>query len=215
MIIAGVEEAGRGPVVGPMVMAICSIDKSKEAKLKQLGVKDSKQLSKKKREYLVQKIKTLCDVDLIILTPQDIDDALNSSSMNLNLLEAVTTTRLIDRAKPDKVILDLPSNNAQKYVNSVKTNLKHDLEIIAEHKADVNYPIVSAASIVAKTVRDKEIEKLEVEIGKKIGSGYPSDPYTIKFLNENWNKHPEVFRQTWKTYKKVKRKHGQGSLSNF
>ena len=215
MRIAGIEEAGRGPVVGPMVMAICAIEKSKENQLKKIGVKDSKQLSKKKREYLVQKIKQLCQVDLIILSPKEIDAALNSATMNLNLLEATTTTRLIDRIKPDKVILDLPSNNAQKYVASVKSNLKHDLDIKAEHKADENYPIVSAASIVAKTVRDKEIERLEVEIGKEIGSGYPSDARTIKFLNKYWDKHPEVFRQTWKTYKKVKRKKGQGTLSNY
>lgn len=215
MIIAGVEEAGRGPVVGPMVMAICAIEKNKEKELKEIGVKDSKQLSKKKREFLVQKIKQLCTVDLIILDPSEIDDALNSSTMNLNLLEAVTTTRLIDRLKPDQVMLDLPSNNAQKYIASVKSNLKHKVGIKAEHKADVNYPIVSAASIVAKTVRDREVERLELEIGKEIGSGYPSDPKTIKFLKKYWNVHPEVFRQSWKTYKKVKQAKGQGTLSKY
>ncbi len=204
MIIAGVEEAGRGPVVGPMVMAICSIDEKEIPKLESLGITDSKALSPRKREFLLEEIKKLCKTDIIILTPKVIDDALNSDSMNLNLLEAKTTAELIRRVKADKYILDLPSNNAKNYTDIVKKYLGiKKIDIVAEHKADENYSIVGAASIVAKVIRDREIEKIKEIVGIDFGSGYPSDHRTRVFLEKNWKKYREYFRTSWKTYKKA------------
>jgi len=214
MLIAGVEEAGRGPVIGPLVMAIVVCDEKTENLLKDLGVTDSKMLSPKKRELLYTKIKELCEVKVLILSPQKIDDALNDPNMNLNWLEAKTSSSLINSVKADKVILDCPSNNFTSYTNYVKKNLKYSPILIAEHKADEKYTVVGAASIIAKVIRDREVEKLRKEANFDFGSGYPSDPKTISFLKDNWNKF-DFFRKTWSTYKKYEDNSKTKNLSDF
>lgn len=216
MIKAGVEEAGRGPVIGPMVMAICAVDEDKVPQLKEIGVKDSKLLSPLQRERLFDEIKEICEYKIIILQPSDIDDTLNNPDMNLNKLEAHTSAKLINLVKIDKVILDCPSNNIPAYTYLVKSMVKDKfVEVIAEHKADLNHVIVGAASILAKVTRDAEIEKIKKEIGQNFGSGYPSDPTTISFLKTNWKKHDKIFRKTWATYKKVAASSEQKGLTDF
>jgi len=215
MIIAGVDEAGRGPVIGPMVMAICAIPEEEEYKLKQMGVKDSKLLSPKQRNSMFEEIKKLCVHGIIILKAKDIDSALNNPSTNLNLLEAETSTKLTNAIKCDKVILDCPSTNISAYTNFVKAKIrKKDVKVIAEHKADLNHVIVGAASILAKVTRDREIEKIKKEIRVDFGSGYPSDPRTVAFLKDNWNKY-DIFRKTWSTYKKLAEAKAQKGLGEF
>ena len=212
MIIAGVEEAGRGPVIGPMVMAICAIDEKKIPELQRLGVKDSKLISLKNREYLFEKIKEICEHDIIIMEPKEIDDNLNNPEMNLNKLEGVVSAKLINKIKTDKVILDCPSNNISAYTEYVKSFVKTNTKIISEHKADLNHTIVGAASILAKVTRDRIIEELKKEANHDFGSGYPSDPKTIHFLKENWHKY-DFFRKTWSTYKKVAEASKQRTLT--
>jgi len=215
MIIAGIEEAGRGPVIGPMVMAICSIEDSKEHLLRKIGVKDSKLLSPLQRKRIFEEIKKLCKYKIIILLPKEIDLAVENPAINLNGLEARTSAKLINKLEPRKVILDCPSNNPLNYKNYVKSMVKDkDIKIIAEHKADVNYPIVGAASILAKVTRDAEIEKLKKEHKVDFGSGYPSDPRTQKFIKENWNKY-DFFRKTWSTYKRIAQEKAQKGLGDF
>ena len=161
-IISGVEEAGRGPVIGPMVMAICTIKEEDESKLTMLGVKDSKMLSPKERERLYKEIIKVVEAYKIKIIPaKQIDAALNDRTLNLNLLEANISAELINALKPDKTILDCPSTNIPAYRNYVKDKVTSKTEIIAEHKADVNHPIVSAASILAKVTRDKKIQELK------------------------------------------------------
>lgn len=214
MIIAGVEEAGRGPVIGPMVMAICAISEDKLPELQALGVKDSKLITPKNREFLFHKIKEICDHEIIIMRAKDVDDALNDPNMNLNKLEGEVSAQLINKVPSQKVILDCPSNNILSYRNYVKSMVKSDVEIIAEHKADLNHTIVGAASILAKVTRDKIIDEIKREVGEDFGSGYPSDPKTIEFLKRNWNKY-DIFRKTWSTYKKVALGGGQRKLDGF
>jgi len=214
MIIAGIEEAGRGPVIGPMVMAICALEEKKISELISIGVKDSKLITPKNREILFEKIKKICEHEIIILTPEDIDSALNNPEMNLNKLEGITSAKLINKIKTNKAILDCPSNNIKAYKEYVQSFIKKDTEIIAEHKADLNHAIVGAASILAKVTRDKIIEELKKEVNHDFGSGYPSDPKTITFLKKNWNKH-KIFRTTWATYKKVAESKGQRKLEGF
>ena len=227
-ILGGVEEAGRGPVIGPMVMAGVVVEKGVQEKLKEIGVKDSKLLSPKQREQLFPKIKDLVkDYKIIILDADDVDAALNDSSMNLNKLEAKTSAKLIEILKPDTVILDCPSTNPPAYVEQVESFFEKDnsSKIIAEHKADLNYPVVSAASILAKVTRDKLVKELEQQakdilgVDVKLGSGYPSDPNTKKFLELYWDKLDSVkggfFRKTWKTYTNIANKKGQKNLADF
>lgn len=212
MIVAGVEEAGRGPVIGPMVMCICATEEKNLDKLLEIGVKDSKLLSPLQRERLFEQIKNICEYKIIILTPEEIDDSLNDPEMNLNKLEGKTSAELINSIKTNQVTLDCPSNNINAYTAYVKGLVKTDTKIIAEHKADLNHVIVGAASILAKVTRDAEIEKIKKKHNVEFGSGYPSDPRTIDFLKKNWNKY-NFFRKTWATYKKVAQNQTQTKLS--
>lgn len=213
MKICGIDEAGRGPVIGPMVIAGAVVED--DAFLRELGVKDSKLLSADIREEMFDKIVgSVHSHKYIVLSAAEIDDALRSPTLNLNLLEAKTSAEILGFLKPEKVILDCPSHDRKGYELSVKKGLGFNIEIVAEHKADVNYPVVSAASIIAKVIRDRKIEKLKDKYGE-IGSGYPSDPLTQKFLAENWHRCPGLFRETWETWKEFKRKKEQRGLGEF
>jgi len=214
-LICGIDEAGRGPVIGPMVMAGIVIEKADIPKLKAIGVKDSKLLTKEKREELFIKIKSIVKAHkIIIISPKEIDEALESENLNLNWLEAHKSAEIINKLKPDKAILDCPSNNIKAYRDYVKNLLKHKAELVVEHKADVNYLESGAASILAKVTRDREIEKIQKKYGN-CGPGYPSNEITQKFLKENWEKYPEIFRKTWSSYRKHKKGKHQKTLGNF
>lgn len=221
MIVVGIEEAGRGPVIGPLVMVITSIDKDKEEELVSMGVKDSKLLTPSQRYDLFDKIKLkLKGYKIVIISPKEIDKTLETEGTNLNFLEADTSVKLIkdmsNNLKIDRVILDCPSTNTSAYRDYVKHKLKDPkIEIIAEHKADVLYPIVSAASILAKVTRDNEVKKIRGQIGIDFGSGYPSDPKTVKFLEENYDKYDDIFRKTWVSYKRHVNKKNQNTLDSY
>ena len=107
------------------------------------------------------------------------------------------------------------SNNINAYVDYLKTFLKYEPKIKAEHKADYKYTEVSAASIIAKVTRDREIENIKKKYNIEFGSGYPSDSVTQKFLKENYHKYPEIFRKTWITYKNISEKKKQKSLFDY
>ncbi|MBN2459867.1 ribonuclease HII [Candidatus Woesearchaeota archaeon] len=214
MIIAGVEEAGRGPVIGPMVMAIACIDSEDEFKLKTLGVKDSKLLTPEQRERLYDAIKDLCKFELIKISPEEIDAAVNSEETNLNWLEADNAAIMINKLRPEKVILDCPSTNLKAYEDYIKKKLDYKPKLVVEHKADVNHTIVGAASILAKVSRDNEIKKLKAKYGVDFGSGYPSDPITLDFTLKNFDRYP-FFRKSWDTWQKAKRHGPQKKLGEF
>lgn len=216
MIVCGIDEAGRGPVIGPIVICGVTIKEGDEDKLSKLGVKDSKLLTPQKREELFPKIIAIVkDYKIEIVGPDKIDAVLNDPHLNLNWLEALVSAKIINQLKPDKVILDCPSTNTKAYSDYVRKELDNDCIIVAEHKADVNYPVVSAASVLAKVTRDKEIEKIKKIIGVNFGSGYPADPSTQEFLKKNYNKYPDIFRKTWSSYKNVVSGKRQKNLSDF
>jgi ribonuclease HII len=216
-LVCGIEEAGRGPVIGPMVICGVVIDEKDEQRLLSIGTKDSKLLTPKTREILFEQIKKMVlDYKLIIVPPQDVDAALSSDKLNLNRLEAQKMAELINDLKPERVILDCPSNNPKAYTVYLRKHLKKkDIEIAAEHKADVKYTVVAAASILAKVTRDREIKALKEKLGVDFGSGYPSDEVTQKFLKENWDKYPSIFRKSWISYKKVIEASKQKGLDEF
>jgi ribonuclease HII len=215
--IVGIDEAGRGPVIGPMVMCGILIDIKDEIKLKSIGAKDSKLLTPRTREMLYDQIlRMVKKYEVVIIPASEIDDALLSPTLNLNWLEAIKTAEILDKLKPDEAILDCPSNNIKAYMAYVKKHMKHTaVNLKAEYKADLHYPVVSAASIIAKVTRDREIEKIKQKIGIDFGSGYTSDERTQKFLKENWNKYPEIFRKTWSTYKNIAQPKSQSKLGEF
>jgi len=217
VLVLGIDEAGRGPVIGPMVIAGVSIDEKDIDKLKRLGVKDSKLLSPKQREDMFDKIINIVKKYKSIITqPEEIDSALRSESLNLNWLEAIKSAEIINFLKPEKAIIDCPSNNITAYKDFLKKHLKDKkTELVLEHKADFKYPIVSAASIIAKVTRDNEIKKIQKKIREPIGSGYPSDPVTINFLKKNYNNYQGIFRKEWASWKKLNKKKKQKSLKDF
>ena len=114
--ILGIDEAGRGPVIGPLVIAGVKIKEKDEKKLKELGVKDSKLLTPAQREFLFDKIMgIISSYKIVILTPKQVDDAVASELTNLNWLEADNQVIIIEELKADKVFIDCPSTNIKKY----------------------------------------------------------------------------------------------------
>jgi len=215
MKLCGIDEAGRGPIIGPLVMAGCMIEEKDLPKLKELGVKDSKLLTKSKREELFEKIINLSVHYILIIEPEEIDAALNHPELNLNWLEALKIAEIINNLKPDKAIIDAPSTNIEAFKRYLLNNVENkEINLNLEHKADEKYEVVSAASILAKVTRDREIEKLHKKYGD-LGSGYPSDPRTQEFLKKNWDKYDKIFRKTWETYKRLEKSKKQKSLSDY
>jgi len=211
---AGIDEAGRGPVLGPMVMAGVICTSEQVTKLKALGVTDSKLLSEIKREELFEQVKEIVtDYHVVSLSPKDID-AKETRNISLNDLEAEANITILKKINAKKAVVDCPSTNPPAYKAQLQKELV-GVELICEHKADLNYTEAAAASILAKVTRDREIEALKKEIGIDFGSGYPSDPKTKTFVTEHWNKYPELFRKTWKTYQNAVSKSSQKGLSDF
>lgn len=214
--ILGIDEAGRGPVIGPLVIAGVAIEEGDEKKLTALHVKDSKLLTPKQRKDLYSKIlKIAKSHEILIVQPAEIDFAVKGEDgLNLNWLEARKSAEIINKLAPGKAIIDCPSPNIAEYTSYIKNLLNTDTELVLEHKADEKYIVVSAASIIAKVTRDEEIAKLKKAYGD-IGSGYPADPKTKEFLEENWDKTPEIFRKSWKCYADLAKGKGQKRLGEY
>lgn len=210
MKILGIDEAGRGPVIGPMVFSGVITEDENHELLDEM--KDSKLLTTKKRKELFEIIQKNFTYKIEITPPEIIDDALNSKELNLNWLEAHIQAKIINALKPDKAIIDCPSTNCKAFEDYLRKLLtKPDIELVVEHKADFNYKVVSAASILAKETRENEIDKLKKDYGD-FGAGYPADPKTKEYIKKNWKKHPEIFRKTWSTYKKYSENENQKTL---
>ena len=199
-----------------MVLAGCLIDEKVEKEFKRLGVRDSKQLTQKRREFLEKIIKEKAETfEIILAFPKEIDEGIN-----LNTLELLKTAEIINKINKGfgkiKVIIDCPSPTISKWQDLLKTKIDDlsTLEISCEHKADANHIAVSAASILAKSVREREMDKIKETYGSEIGSGYTSDPATIKFIEKYAHKHEKdgIFRQTWTTWKKAFEKLEQKKL---
>lgn len=224
-LIIGLDEAGRGPVLGPMVIALVKISGQDLKSIENLSVKDSKKHSKNRREELFKIITNNYDVRYEILEAKTIDKL--RDTINLNKIEIMAFTKLINSVLKEEypnykdsnkiqkintkieIYIDACSSNEKAFANQIKSKLivndENNIKIIAEHKADENYKIVSAASIIAKVIRDREIEKYKNIYGE-IGSGYTSDKITINYLKNyvaERGELPEIARMSWKTSKKL------------
>ena len=211
MLVAGVDEAGRGPVIGPLVIAGVMFEEADLPRLVELGVKDSKLLTPQKRETLASQIKEMALIhNTVWLSPAEIDRVVESKRKlhKLNRLEAQAMAKVIEILKPDAVYVDASDVFADRFAEHIQENLTFSPEIVSEHKADLKYPVVGAASIIAKVERDKAISQLQQKYGN-IGCGYPSDKKTIKFL-EDWvrkfGSYPDFVRKSWKTAKRIRSK---------
>src|SRR3989344_4805164 len=177
--------------------------------------RDSKKLTKKKREELFKEYIKTTTYKVIITEPKEIDEALASDHLNLNWLEAHKSAEIINALKPDEAYIDCPSPNAEHYKHYLENLLKNpDIELHVGHKMEDKSKVVAAASIIAKVTRDKIIEEIQKKYGNT-GPGYTSNPVTQKFLKENWDKHPEIFRKSCISWKNHKEKKEQKSLKEF
>ena len=201
-MICGVDEAGRGPVIGPMVVAGVMLES--ESQLKGLNVRDSKKCTPKRREKLARELHKIAKTEVMIIPASDIDTM--REGLTMNQIETKLFASVIEKLRPNIAYVDSADVNEGRFSQDIKNELNFEVEIISKHGADEIFPIVSAASIIAKTNRDAEIRNIAKEIGENIGSGYPSDAVTIQFL-ERWihehGKPPPHTRLSWKTAQRI------------
>jgi len=206
----GLDEAGRGPVLGPMVIVGVVVPEKMEKVIGRMGVKDSKRLTAKRRTELSRKLKKMFDYKIVEISAKEIDD-LRASGTNLNQIEKLAMIEIIKELKADRIIIDSLDIKEGRLQDEIQELVGDSSEVIAEHKADDNYLVVGAASIIAKARRDEIIENINKKYlrtsGKKegIGSGYPSDPKTKEFLKQySYNEMPEFVRRSWGTVQRIK-----------
>lgn len=209
MLVAGVDDAGRGSLIGPLVIAGVVMKEEDLPKLVQMGAKDSKLLSPARRGTLALEIKRMVQqYSVIKLSPQEIDKVVETGKKlhRLNRLEAQTMAKIIETLKPDVAYVDASDVLEERFKQHILECLPFKVTVISEHKADRTYPVVSAASIIAKVERDAAIEELKQKYGD-LGCGYPTDPKTIDFIRRYLQKHgeyPDFVRKSWKPAKKAK-----------
>jgi len=217
--VLGIDEAGRGPVLGSMFIGGFLIDEDETSKLEDIGAKDSKKLSDRKRENIRGKLDSIGDIYLEKFTASSIDRMMDV--MSINDIELKGFADVIDRAEPDKVIMDLPEPDAEKFIGKIKDLMDtehHQVEFVAEHGADDEYPVVSAASIVAKSARESHVEDLHSKYGYDFASGYPHDKPTIEFIEkyiEQEGELPSETRKSWSTAQRLMKQSSQNTLGDF
>jgi len=204
-LVLGIDEAGRGPIIGPMYVCGVVVDEKTLDKLKLIGVTDSKQLDKNQREKLFRAIMGLAKHVLAVEIPPQLID-----SVNLNVLERDTIAIIVARAasiwgeKLAAVYVDVVGTSSKLVSVIRKTGFKG--VIVAEPKADSKYVVVGAASIVAKVFRDRTIEELRRLYGVE-GSGYPTDQRTLNWIKKAYAASPfnppSFIRRTWGILRRI------------
>ena len=202
MQICGIDDAGRGSMLGPLVIAGISLDKKNLRKISSLGVKDSKKLSPKLRESLYKQIiKIVDDYYVAKISPKSIDASVKKHC--LNGLEAKYMAKVVSKLNPDTSYVDSCDVNPQRFGKEI-SRLSGNHKIKSYHHADSRFVVVSAASILAKVTRDRAIAKLRKDYD--LGSGYPSDSLTVKFVTKYYKKNhemPNFVRKSWKPIQKI------------
>jgi ribonuclease HII len=212
MLICGVDDAGRGAVIGLLVIAGVLVDEEGLGKIVGKGVKDSKLISPRRRRRLAAEILKIAKSHHIVrLSPAEIDKVVETGGKlhRLNRLEARAMAEVIRNLKPDVAYVDASDVLPERFKQHIAEEVPFNVQIVSEHKADKTYPVVSAASIIAKVERDKEIADLSRKYGD-LGSGYITDLKTVSFLEEwitAYGTYPEFVRKSWKPAKRIKASH--------
>ena len=212
-MICGVDEAGKGAVLGPMVVAAVAC--REDAECRAVGARDSKELSPLQRARLFPEITARFRYTVISYPPDEID-ALRKR-MTLNDLLASAHAEVISRLGPDIAYVDACDVDARRYGRRVRSLLRSSCRVVSEHSADGKYAVVGAASIVAKVTRDGAIAALAAEHGE-IGSGYPSDPETVAHLKAYLHTHhhpPPYARRSWATITDLQAAREQRKLGEY
>ncbi|MDW0261916.1 MAG: ribonuclease HII [Nitrososphaeraceae archaeon] len=198
--ICGVDEAGRGSLIGPIIVAGISVSKKSLSEMVEIGIKDSKLLTPNKRQILFGDVIGLAEsICICRIGIEDID--FHVSKNHLNLLEAEAMAITIGNMDSYKIYVDSCDVNPSRYKRTINSFLKrNNTKLISMHHADRLNVVVSGASIIAKVIRDSEISKIRLKYGD-LGSGYPSDKKTIKFVQEWFEQNREIppfARKSWK-----------------
>ena len=212
MIIAGIDEAGRGAVIGPMVLACISIDSKDSKKLEAIGVKDSKELSAKRREELFKQIESFAKDIIVVKVSACKISSFKAKGINLDKLEAMKIAEMVTMINADKIYIDSIEQNSEKFEKMIREFLpeeKKKAELVVKNYLDENIPVVSAASIIAKVERDKEIEEIKKQVNFDFGVGYSHDDRTRDFIEkilQTEDQPPSYLRIHWETVQDIARK---------
>lgn len=211
--ITGIDEAGRGPMIGPLVVCGVLIQSESIVELQRIGVRDSKTLTPKRRVELAEQIRSIAErISLKRVSAIEIDD-LRAKGITMNEIEVRAFASVLRSLRPSRAFMDAADINAQRFGDLVGERsglLRFGCSIVSEHFADSTYPVVSAASIVAKVDRDGCIVELQREFGD-FGSGYPSDPRTVQFVRSliaDRRPLPMMIRKSWKSVQRIQQEAG-------
>jgi ribonuclease HII len=202
--VVGVDEAGRGSWLGPLVVGAFAVAQDQIEAVRVVGARDSKELSPRSREVVYERLERLGSCRSIDLPPSEVDR--HVARKKLNELEASAFARLVREIGPVIAYLDACDVDARRFGRRVARLAGTGVRIVSRHHADRDFPLVGAASIVAKVRRDRAIARLEEFLGEPIGSGYPSDARTVAFVRRRVSAdgpRPEWLRASWRTTKRV------------
>jgi ribonuclease HII len=194
--------------MGPLVVAAIRV--TDEKALERVGARDSKVLTRKRREELFEKLEDIGQVATRMLSAEDIDEQRKTRTMNEIEMDLFGQVVKELYKKGDRVFVDAADVREEFFGQTIAGSVGEDVDMTSKHKGDAIYPVVSAASIVAKVIRDRLVKEIEAwlrqTLDEPLGSGYPSDPITIEFM-ENWIKQegnlPPHTRRSWETAKRL------------
>ncbi|HTT73060.1 MAG TPA: ribonuclease HII [Thermoplasmata archaeon] len=212
----GLDEAGRGSVLGPLVIGGFCLPEDGIAGLAAAGVRDSKALTPRARAVVYRRLAGLGSLHSVALRPATIDRWVRHHG--LNELELATFARLVRAVRPAVAVVDACDPNAGRFERRLSALVGGEVEIVARHRADATEPVVGAASIVAKVRRDRAVAALRRRLGEGVGSGYPSDPTTCAFVEaavRAGRPLPRWLRASWAPVQRVKRARSAPTLDSF
>jgi ribonuclease HII len=202
-----------------MVVCGVAIEAEDEPKLIEWGVRDSKLISPRRRQELASQIRTLAKHVVVMRVPAAKIDEYRLRGVKLNQIEAMRMAEIIDMIGPDEVYVDAPGINPPRFEQMLRGYVKKkDVKMVVENYADQKYPVVAAASIVGKVVRDEAIRQIEAKVGRPVGVGYSHDPLTIEFVQELIRKRkrlPPYVRRTWITTRELREKLARRTIREF
>ncbi|MFH1364759.1 MAG: ribonuclease HII [Candidatus Aenigmatarchaeota archaeon] len=216
-LIAGIDEAGRGAVIGPLIIAGVSMDPDKENLLRKAGVRDSKLVTQNRRVKLAKLIEKHAKDVIVINVDACRIDTYRQQGINLNQIEAMKFVDALDYLEAKKAYVDSPDVKPDRLKQLLDKLTRGNTDLVVEHKADHKYTVCAAASIIAKVAREEEIDKLKKKYGD-FGPGYSSNDKTIAWMRD-WlsrnKEYPDIVRRTWITSDTIKAEKDQKKLSSW
>jgi len=202
-----------------MVIAGVVIDSKYEKKLRAIGVKDSKELTPKRRTELAPKIEELCKTVIVLRVPACKIDSYRAKKINLDIIEAMKMAEIVNVCGAERIFIDSLESNPEKFKKRIQEYVtENGADLIVENYSDETYPVVSAASVIAKVERDKVIEEIKRKVNFDFGVGYSHDKRTINFVKkliEEKKQLPPYVRQSWVTTQVLQEAFWQRKLKDF